>query len=463
MRLLRRRRRNTGSRPIWDADSGGGLYMHSAEIDQWRAVPFDMPPAPERSMVLQRVRQITESLEGAIDEGTGAALDPLIESWVAAWVATVEADYTDHCAVINVRRAQATQWLAESSIAASHEEEELGRLHAAYLACRSRLADEQTSVNLRLKQSDTCEEISEPRAVPDKQADWAAPHLLAGRSRAGLAVAGLLLVVGALTDAIAFQNTLALVLPQASETLVWLMASGATILALTAAASLGISLAIRRRTNRNDSRFAAVITGAAYGGLGFALFLARWLGVGARTTDVTLGGSTAGTQLALLVALFFAAIYLISGAGTMFESERLYNPEYVAFRRLAKQHRKQAQKVAAAEATVDRARSAVKHYVSELDREGHRRQAAIGERRALGAEAANYARLLMAAMLKDPAKTSLTETGPLRGSLPSVAFPDTDGFVARPKAHLETVEAGRDESTRAAMDPVPGVVSSRDR
>ena len=42
----------------------------------------------------------------------------------------------------------------------------------------------------------------------------------------------------------------------------------------------------------------------------------------------------------------------------------------------------------------------------------HRRQAAIVERQALGAEAANYARIVMAAMMADPAKTGITETGP---------------------------------------------------
>ena len=117
--------------------------MHIPEIDRWRAVPFDMPPDPERGTVLQRVRQLTESLEGAIDEGTGAALDPIIESWVAKWIATVEADYTDHCAVINVHRGQAAQWLTESTHTARHENEELDRIRAAYLACRARLAGEQ--------------------------------------------------------------------------------------------------------------------------------------------------------------------------------------------------------------------------------------------------------------------------------------------------------------------------------
>ncbi len=152
MRLLRRRQSNPvktasptwqDNRPTWGADDRADRYMHIPEIDRWRAVPFDMPPDPERGTVLQRVRQITESLDGAIDEGTGAALDRLIESWVAAWIATVETDYADHCAVINVHRGQASQWLTESTRISQHENEELERIRAAYLACRARLAGEQ--------------------------------------------------------------------------------------------------------------------------------------------------------------------------------------------------------------------------------------------------------------------------------------------------------------------------------
>ncbi len=151
MRLSPRRRnaaKNTSptwedNRPDWGADSNAARYVHIPEIDRWRAVPFDMPPSPDRASVLERVRQHIRSLEGAIDEGTGSALDRLIEAWVASWIATVEADYTDHCAVINVHRGQAAQWLTESTHTARHENEELERVRAAYLACRARLAGVQ--------------------------------------------------------------------------------------------------------------------------------------------------------------------------------------------------------------------------------------------------------------------------------------------------------------------------------
>jgi hypothetical protein len=146
------RRRHTGqksrptwqdNRPAWGADDRAARYMRIPEIDRWRAVPFDMPPLPERDVVRERVRQLTESLAGAVDEGTGAALDRLIESWVASWIATVEADYTDHCAVINVHRGQAAQWLAESTLIAQYEREELDQVRAAYVTCRARLGGER--------------------------------------------------------------------------------------------------------------------------------------------------------------------------------------------------------------------------------------------------------------------------------------------------------------------------------
>ncbi|MGH3219395.1 MAG: hypothetical protein ACRDPY_11915 [Streptosporangiaceae bacterium] len=259
--------------------------------------------------------------------------------------------------------------------------------------------------------------------------DWTAPHLLAGRGRAGLIAAGLLILAGALTDTLAFKNTLELALPQVSGPLAWAMATGATSMALVAAAVLGISLAVHRRTRgHRGTRLPMNFTGAVWVGLGLAMFLVRWLDTGASTPSSTFGSTASSAHPTPLVALFFAAIYLISGACTIFEAERLYNPEYFAYVRLAKQYKKQAQTVAEAEATVERARAAVDHHDGELDREDYRRQAAITERQALGAAAANYARLLMAAMLHDPAKTGLTETGPI----PQLPAPLDDANAAGP-------------------------------
>jgi hypothetical protein len=263
-----------------------------------------------------------------------------------------------------------------------------------------------------------------PGRAMGPQPDWTAPHLIAGRGRAGLIAAGLLVGAGALTDTLAFKNTLELALPQVSGTLAWAMAVGATSMALVAAAILGISLAIHRRTRgHRGTRLPMTSTAVVWIGLGLAMFLVRWLDTSASAPSDTFGNQTPSGHPTPLVALFFAAIYLVSGACTIFEAERLYNPEYFAFCRLGKQNRQQALKVAEAEATVERARSAVNHHDGELDREDHRRNAAIAERQALGTEAANYARLLMAAMLRDPAKTGLTETGPT----PQMPSQDEDG------------------------------------
>jgi hypothetical protein len=150
---------------------------------------------------------------------------------------------------------------------------------------------------------------------------------------------------------------------------------------------IGICLAIRRRRGLGRGRLGSAGT--------------------SRSPRPLLG---AGAQFTPLVALFSGAAYLLSGVYAIFEAKRTYNPEHVAYARLGKQYRQQQKKVA--EAAVAQARAAVACLDAELDREDHRRQAAIVERRALGAEAANYARIVMAAMMADPAKTSITETGP---------------------------------------------------
>jgi hypothetical protein len=342
---------------------------HVPEIDGWRPRPFGLLAAPEEGAVMQRVQQLTLSLEGAIDESTGASLDLLIGSWAGRWIATVEADYIDHCREIIAQRARARQWLAESAQITERENEKLDRIGAAYSACLSRLTVEQ------------------------------ADRAIGTHSWSGLAAGVLLAPAGVLAVTVAFRNTLALALPPLPGILAWLTATGATCLALAAAASIGISLAIRRQVGRIGSGLATALITVAWIGLGLATFLIPLLGTGAHFTP--------------LAALFSGATYLISGAYAIFLSEQLYDPEYFAFRRLEKRYSDQAKLVTMAEADKDRAEAARELYDGELQREDQRRIAAIADRKALAAEAANYARILMAAMLQDPAKTGITKTGPV--------------------------------------------------
>ena len=58
---------------------------------------------------------------------------------MASWLATVETEYADHCAVVHIHRSQALQWLTDSTVLARHEREKLDLLRADYLASRARL------------------------------------------------------------------------------------------------------------------------------------------------------------------------------------------------------------------------------------------------------------------------------------------------------------------------------------
>jgi hypothetical protein len=403
MRILRRHSASAGTHagPAQQAMSSA-----TAGTDRWQATPFDgIPSAPDHDAVMRQVEHLTDSLAGSLDEGTYTVLDPLIDSWVDGWITRVEADYTEHCAAIAKHRGQVSERLVRADHVARHEHSELDRIRAAYLGSRSRLGGDQPgpgSAAPGLAPEDGEAPAAEGLALahdPAARRGWAAPHLLAGQGRVVRVAAAVLILAGALTDTVAFRNTIELVLKFISGTLAWLLAAGATSMALAAAASLGIALAIRRRSGHR-SMLAVYSTLSVWLTLGVAMFLIRWLD--ADTVTSSLNPQSTSTPL---IALFFGAIYLISGACTIFEAERLYNPEYFAFKRLREQHRRQVGKAAEADAALDRARSAVDHADGEFDRENHRRDAAITAYGALGDQAKRYARVRMTAILKDPAKT----------------------------------------------------------
>ncbi|HLK72986.1 MAG TPA: hypothetical protein VKU77_04985 [Streptosporangiaceae bacterium] len=397
-----------------------------------RATSFGTPPAPERGAVMHRVEELVQSLHGAIDEGTGASLDLLIESWVGRWITTVESEYIDHSRRIHSQRAEGRQELAAATVKAEYEREELDRIRSDYFGSRRRLTGESAdpappSAPLGATGGKVPENgagqpapaaVAEPGSA--QREDWAEPHLVAGHSNWAIVVGAFLILIGAMADTIAFHNTLELVLTTESAFVAWLMATGTTSMALVAAGLLGRARVIRRRgrywnLRHRPSRFPLVLAATVWLGLGGAMFVIRWLGQ-ATPGGLTLSLGQTQTSTAhhnLWVAIFFGAIYLVSGTCTMIESERLYNPEYHAFQRLGQLYSERAQQVAKAEADRERAEAVLEHHDGELRREEQQRLAAITERRAVGAEAANYARVLMASTMKDPAKTGITETGPV--------------------------------------------------
>jgi hypothetical protein len=146
---LRRRRRAWAEQQEfgWEDALGdfrgvsGSRYTRFSEIDRWRPVRFDMPPPPDRGAVHQRVSQLIEGLAGAIDEGSGRALDPHIESWVAGWIAGVETEYADHCGLIQMFRGQAEQWAREITVELGQAQAKLRRLMLDYEALGTKLRD----------------------------------------------------------------------------------------------------------------------------------------------------------------------------------------------------------------------------------------------------------------------------------------------------------------------------------
>jgi uncharacterized membrane protein YhaH (DUF805 family) len=243
-----------------------------------------------------------------------------------------------------------------------------------------------------------------------RRPSWRDPHQLAGRSQVSDLVLGVMILVGAAADMVAFKTTLDILLRQ-SQTLSWVMASGATCLALVAAARLGVAVAIRRREDTRYASFAVLAAAIAWLGLGLAMFITRLLNPGSAGPAFETAAPQS-TQPTTLIAIFFGAVYLISGTCMMIEAMRLHNPEAALHRRLGKSLDKQVARTAEAEAEAERAQRAVDLHNDELAREKARYHAAINARKALALEAASHARLRMSAILGDPSKTAITETEP---------------------------------------------------
>lgn len=244
-----------------------------------------------------------------------------------------------------------------------------------------------------------------------RRSGWHDPHLLAGRSRGADFVLGVLILIGAAADMVAFKTTLDILLRQ-SPTLSWVMAGGATCLALVAAARLGVAIAARRRDDSRHASFAVAAAATAWLGLGLAMFITRLLDSGsAGPAFGTAAPQT--TQHTGLIAIFFLAVYLISGTCMLIESQRLHNPEAALLRRLGKLLDKQVTATAQAEAVAKRAQEVVDLHNEELEREAARYRAAITARKALALEAASHGRLIMSAVMSHPSKTGITQIEPV--------------------------------------------------
>lgn len=227
-------------------------------------------------------------------------------------------------------------------------------------------------------------------------------------SRLHLAV----LLIGGFADLIAFKHALDLLLAgYVVES--WVMATCTTVLSLVTAAAMGQSLMEAARGIRR-AWVSATAAGAVWLAFGTAMVAVRWNIVSGSSAESGFGATASmDAARAHLSALFFGCLYLISGVGVALVTARLTDPFPRSFRRAHTAVAGQEDAVRRARAHLERAKQVLSHHSGEFDRDLARRNQARADRQALGAEAANYARVLMAQRMQDPRKTAVTESGPI--------------------------------------------------
>jgi hypothetical protein len=107
--------------------AGGGTpeerrFAQAYAEDRVGPMPYPHQVEPDVATARGRVRAlVNDLLPGGVDEGTGAALDPLIASWASGWLARVDSEHADHHAVIDRLVGGARRQLADAE--ATHEQD----------------------------------------------------------------------------------------------------------------------------------------------------------------------------------------------------------------------------------------------------------------------------------------------------------------------------------------------------
>ncbi len=85
-------------------------------------LPYAMTQPASAEQARQRVQQLVEGLlPDGVDEGTGAALDRLITSWAAGWLAGIDAQHADRTAAIDRLIGAAKEQVADARAVHNHE------------------------------------------------------------------------------------------------------------------------------------------------------------------------------------------------------------------------------------------------------------------------------------------------------------------------------------------------------
>lgn len=102
--------------------------------------PYSMMPPASADEARQRVQQLVEGLlPDGVDEGTGAALDKLITSWAAGWLAGIDTQHADRTAEIDGLIGAAKEQVTDARAAHEHQALRLEIARQEHLDTRQRL------------------------------------------------------------------------------------------------------------------------------------------------------------------------------------------------------------------------------------------------------------------------------------------------------------------------------------
>ncbi|MPZ65133.1 MAG: hypothetical protein GEU83_06330 [Pseudonocardiaceae bacterium] len=102
--------------------------------------PYAMTPPASADEARQRVQELVEGLlPDGVDEGTGTALDKLITSWAAGWLAGIDTQHADRTAAIDGLISAANEQITDARAAHEHQALRLEIARQEQLDTRQRL------------------------------------------------------------------------------------------------------------------------------------------------------------------------------------------------------------------------------------------------------------------------------------------------------------------------------------
>ena len=113
--------------------------------DRVGPMPYPNQATPDVSAARGRVRTLVGELLDGVDEGTGAALDPLIASWASGWLSRIDSQHADHQAVIDRLVGGARQQLADAEASHERDRRALAIARQDYEEARERLSEPVSS------------------------------------------------------------------------------------------------------------------------------------------------------------------------------------------------------------------------------------------------------------------------------------------------------------------------------